>query len=263
LTQLAAFSAEHDVVVGIASTLIDRLKVTIPGMRSFPAFSNSPIAIVRPEFDLWCWLYVHERGELLQTMQRLQNILNPVFSLSMQVDAFKYQSGRDLTGYEDGTENPVDEAAMAAALFASDNPQLHGSSFVAIQQWQHHFTQFNAMSEQAQDHAIGRRRVDNEELDDAPESAHVKRTAQENFEPEAFVVRRSMPWMRDGEGGLYFVAFGHSFDAFEAQFRKMLGLKDGISDALFQFSTPLNNAYFWCPPKHQGRLNLSALGIDH
>jgi putative iron-dependent peroxidase len=50
------------------------------------------------------------------------------------------------------------------------------------------------MSTTEQDHAVGRRRSDNEELDDAPESAHVKRTAQESFEPEAFVVRRSMPW---------------------------------------------------------------------
>lgn len=263
LTQLATFSAEQDVVVGIALSLLDRLKTTIPGMRAFPEFSNSHTAIVRPGFDVWCWLYVHERGELLKAMQRLQGILNPVFTLSLQVDAFKYQSGRDLTGYEDGTENPVEGAAIAAAIVDSDNPHLHGSSFVAVQQWQHNFTHFDAMSEQAQDHAIGRRRIDNEELEEAPESAHVKRTAQENFQPEAFVVRRSMPWMQDGQGGLYFVAFGHTFDAFEAQFRKMLGLEDGISDALFQFSTPLNNAYFWCPPKQKGRLNLSALGIEH
>jgi putative iron-dependent peroxidase len=263
LKELAAFSAEYEIVVGFASTLLDRLKVTIPGMRAFPTFNNSNIAIVRPEFDLWCWLGVEERGELLLTLQRLQKILSPSFTLSLQVDAFKYQSGRDLTGYEDGTENPEDTEAIEAAIVESENPQIDGSSFVAIQQWQHNFAQFNAMSEHAQNYAIGRRRTDNEELEDAPESAHVKRTAQENFEPEAFVVRRSMPWMRDGQGGLYFVAFGHSFDAFEAQFSKMLGLEDGINDALFQFSTPLNNAYFWCPPKQQGRLNLSALGIQH
>jgi putative iron-dependent peroxidase len=108
---------------------------------------------------------------------------------------------------------------------------------------------------------IGRRRVDNAELDDAPESAHVKRTAEENFDQEAFVVRRSMPSTRDEQGGLYFVAFSHSFDAFETQFHKMLGLEDHIVDALFQISMPLSNAYFWRPPKQQGHLNLSVLGI--
>lgn len=49
------------------------------------------------------------------------------------------------------------------------------------------------MPRQQQDHTIGRERDSNEEIDDAPESAHVKRTTQESFEPEAFVLRRSMP----------------------------------------------------------------------
>jgi putative iron-dependent peroxidase len=116
------------------------------------------------------------------------------------------------------------------------------------------------MSTQAQDHAIGRRKSDNEELDDAPESAHVKRTAQESFEPEAFVLRRSMPWARDADSGLMFSAFGHSFDAYEAQMRRMVGAEDGIRDALFQFSTPLSGSYFWCPPLRNGKLDLRAIG---
>ena len=40
-------------------------------------------------------------------------------------------------------------------------------------------------------------------------------------------------WEVEGnEGGLVFVAFGHSFDAFEAQLRRMSGAEDGITDAL-------------------------------
>jgi putative iron-dependent peroxidase len=112
-------------------------------------------------------------------------------------------------------------------------PQLAGSSFVAVQQWQHHFAHFDSMLEQARNYMIDRRRVDNEELDDTLESTHAKRTAEENFDQEAFVVRRSMPSTRDEQGGLYFVVFSHSFDAFETQFHKMLGLEDDIVDALF------------------------------
>jgi putative iron-dependent peroxidase len=114
---------------------------------------------------------------------------------------------------------------------------------------------------------VGRRRSDNEELDDAPESAHVKRTAQESFEPEAFVVRRSMPWWSvspqgSDRSGLMFSAFGCSFDAFEAQMRRMLGIDDGISDGLFRFSRPLTGCYFWCPPLSGGKLDLTALGLQ-
>ena len=76
---------------------------------------------------------------------------------------------------------------------------------------------------------------DNEELEDAPESAHVKRTAQEDFEPEAFVVRRSMPWADANSEGLEFVAFGASLDAYEAQLTRMSGLEDGTVDCAFPF----------------------------
>ena len=111
-----------------------------------------------------------------------------------------------------------------------------------------------------QDATIGRRRSDNEEIDDAPPSAHVKRTAQESFDPEAFVVRRSMPWADGSRVGLVFVAFGRSFDAFEVQLNRMIGAEDGIVDALFAFTRPRTGAYFWCPPVTRGRLDLRALG---
>ncbi len=60
---------------------------------------------------------------------------------------------------------------------------LDGASFVAVQQWVHDFDAFEALTEQDRDHHFGRRLADNEEIDDSPVSAHVKRTAQENFDP--------------------------------------------------------------------------------
>ena len=87
---------------------------------------------------------------------------------------------------------------------------------------------FEALSEKERDHTIGRRISDNEEIADAPDSAHVKRTAQEDFQPEAFILRRSMPWADEAREGLVFVAFGHSLDAFEQLQRRMVGLDDGI-----------------------------------
>ena len=112
-----------------------------------------------------------------------------------------------------------------------------------------------------QDNSVGRRKSDNEELEDAPESAHVKRTAQESFSPEAFLLRRSMPWTAESNMGLMFVAFGRSFEAFEAQLRRMVGLEDGIVDAIFKFTRPLTGNYCWCPPLRDGRIDLSALGM--
>jgi putative iron-dependent peroxidase len=58
-----------------------------------------------------------------------------------------------------------------------------------------------------------------------------------------------------------FVAFGRSFDAFEAQWRRMTGAEDGIVDALFGFTRPVTGAYFWCPPMAGDTLDLRAIGL--
>lgn len=107
----------------------------------------------------------------------------------------------------------------------------------------------------------GRRRSDNKELTGAPRSAHVERTAQESFSPEAFILWRSMPWTDGDAGGLNFVAFGKSFDAYEAQLKRMVGAEDGVTDALFKFTRPVSGSYFWGPPIAKGRLDLRALGF--
>jgi putative iron-dependent peroxidase len=247
-------------VVGLGEALIEGLDANIPGLKYFPSLVGAGVEVPSTPGALWCWLRGDDRGELLHWSRRIAADLAPAFELAHAIDAFKYDDGRDLTGYEDGTENPEGQAAIDTAIVVGGRG-LEGSSFVAVQQWQHDLDRFDALSSRTQDESVGRRRTDNEELADAPESAHVKRTAQESFSPEAFVWRRSMPWSDSRTQGLVFVAFGHSFDAFEAQMRRMVGLDDGIADALFRFTRPVTGNYYWCPPLREGRLDLSAIGL--
>lgn len=248
-------------VVGIGQSLILALGGNIAGLRTFPHYVGPGFEVPSTPAALCCWLRGTDRGELVHRTRLLQKIITPTFQLEKTIDAFRYGTGLDLTGYEDGTENPKGENAVAAAIVAGRSPGLSGSSFVAVQQWVHGFAQFEAMTAEEQDLTIGRHKSDNEEISEAPPSAHVKRTAQESFEPEAFVLRRSMPWADETRAGLVFVAFGKSFDAFEAQLRRMVGAEDGIPDALFGFTRPVSGSYFWCPPVKDGRLDLSALGL--
>ena len=249
-------------VVGLGRSTVLALGGEVPGLRDFPARTGAGIEVPSTPAAAWCWLRGDDRGELLHRTRAIGAAVAPAFGAPTIVDAFQYDASRDLTGYEDGTENPQGADAVAAAVLQGAGPGLDGSSFVAVQQWLHDLDRFASLPQARQDETFGRRRADNEEMDDAPPSAHVKRTAQESFEPEAFVVRRSMPWADGARAGLVFVAFGHSFDAFEAQMRRMVGEEDGISDALFGFTRPLTGAYFWCPPAGAaGRLDLRALGI--
>jgi putative iron-dependent peroxidase len=262
LSALARAIDPASAVVGLGESVALEMGASIPGLRSFAGRSGKAGAMPSTPFALWCWLRGNDRGELLHELRSLQSVLRPAFEPDSCVDSFQFEDGRDLTGYEDGTENPRDADAIAAAACKGHGAGLDGSSFVAVQQWLHDLDRFASMSTTEQDAMMGRRRSDNEEIEDAPESAHVKRTAQESFDPAAFVLRRSMPWAEGARAGLVFLAFGKSFDAFEALLNRMMGFEDGITDALFRFTRPLTGAYFWCPPvTGDGRIDLRALGL--
>ncbi|MFT0868932.1 Dyp-type peroxidase [Pseudomonas sp. CAM1A] len=247
LDQLLPQVDGQSLILGVGAPLAKALGRAVPGLRSFPQL-DAVVENPATQHALWLWLRGAERGELFLRAQALQQALAPALRLVDSVDGFLHRGGHDLTGYEDGTENPVDADAVAAAIVPGDIPGLSGSSFAAFQLWKHDLGYFKSLPQAEQDNIIGRRLSDNEELDDAPESAHVKRTAQESFAPEAFVVRRSVAWTDERGAGLAFVALGFSLDAFEVQLRRMSGLEDGVVDGLYRFSRPLTGGYYWCPP---------------
>ena len=261
LRSLAGIADGDQAVVGIGQPAVLALGRRIAGLRIFPTDFGSGLVLPSTSSALWCWLRGGDRGVLLHVSRRVVAAVSPAFEPESVIDGFKYDSGRDLTGYVDGTENPKGRKAFQAAIVQGQGAGLEGSSFVAVQQWVHDLDRFASIPAKEQDNSIGRRRRDNKELADAPRSAHIKRTAQESFAPEAFVLRRSMPWTDGMSGGLNFVAFGKSFDAFEAQLRRMVGAEDSISDALFNFTRPVSGSYFWCPPMRGGKIDLRALGL--
>ena len=150
--------------------------------------------------------------------------------------------------------------AQALVIDSQQPPVTSGFLFTERMREQLEAWREEGMSRREQDRSVGRDRDTNVEMPDAPSSAHVKRVAQEGFSPEAFVLRRSMPWS-DGRGaGLVFVAFGRTLDAFEAQLHRMCGADDGVVDGLFRFTRPVTGLTAWCPPCRDGRLDLDALG---
>lgn len=266
LTRLSPLANGSDVVLGVGPSLAAALGAGIPGLHEFPDMSGHGVKVPSTPGTLWCWVRGDDLGDLLHLTRKVQKALAPAFTVRHVVDAFRHAvgesgHGKDLTGYEDGTENPTGEAAEEAAFTQGAGDGLDGGSFVAVQQWVHDLDAFEALADADRDNHFGRRLSDNAEIEDSPTSAHVKRTAQEDFDPPAFMLRRSMPWMMSMQAGLMFVAFGKSLYAFEAQMRRMAGHEDGIVDAMFSISQPVSGAYFWCPPMRDGKLDLRRLGL--
>ena len=242
-------------VIGFGPQVLQLLGGKIDHSLTFPNFVSMGISIPATSNDIWVWLRGEDPGDLLHLGNEVIDHLSPLFEVSSIVDGFKYKEGRDLSGYVDGTENPEGDDANAAAFTDT------GESYVAVQKWQHNLAHFATLEQQDKDHIIGRRLSDNEELDDAPISAHVKRTAQESFTPQAFMLRRSMPYTEAKEAGLVFVCFANSPTPFKQQLARMVGKEDGVTDGLFRFSRPLTGAYYWCPAMKGGKLDLSKLSI--
>lgn len=242
-------------VVGIGEPLVLALKKSVDGLRTFPAMSGAACSVPSTQEALCFMLRGPDRGIDFDLTQAIFELLGDAFLLVDSNDTFTYHGGRDLTRFEDGTENPKGDDAAAAAL------REDGSSFVAVQRWVHDLARFRDLDEEDRELLIGRRAESNEEIEDAPPSAHIKRTEQESFDPPMFMLRKSMPWANATQEGLEFIAHVASLDVFETMMRRMVGHDDGIVDGLFTFSRPVTGGYYWCPPVANGRLDLSALGV--
>lgn len=72
-------------VTGIGMSLLESIGCKIPNMTDMPKLTSSNIHIPSTPAALWCWLHDDDQG-------------------------------KDLTGYEDGTENPLGEDARHSQL---------------------------------------------------------------------------------------------------------------------------------------------------
>ena len=166
---------------------------------------------------------------------------------------FRYLDGRDLTGFIDGTENPQfpddrDEVALLgeeAGIFAD-------GSFVFAQRYVHNLENWKKLKVDAQEHVIGRTKLESIELDDdvKPDNAHITRAVIEDDEGEELeILRHSLPY-GDGQGeqGLFFIAYTKDLTRIDKMLVRMFGTSgDGIHDRLLHFVTAVDGAYFFAP----------------
>jgi putative iron-dependent peroxidase len=264
---LGALRGEPDdgaVAIGIGAPLAQALGAPIDGLHGFAGVSGVGVGFPSTQGALWIFVRGEERGAVLDRARAITRALGEGWVLREEVDTFRYREGRDLTGYVDGTENPAGEAAKEAALIGAGTrggDGRSGASFVAVQRFVHDLARFEAFDGAARDAMVGRRADTNEEIEDAVATAHVKRTAQESFDPPAFMVRRSMPWGGLRESGLYFVAYVASLDRFGRMLDRMAGLEDGAVDGLLNVTRAVSGGYYFCPPMQGGALDLRALGL--
>src|SRR5215813_12683720 len=178
--------------------------------------------------------------------------LGGAVAVADEVHGFQYFDDRDLLGFVDGTENPVDQAALDATIIGEEDPPFAGGSYVIVQKYLHDLAAWNTVPVADQEKFIGRTKLDDIELDDAVKSSFAHNaltTIVENGE-ELQIVRANMPFGEIGKGefGTYFIGYTRSPRRIELMLENMfVGKPPGNYDRLLDFSRAVTGTLFFVP----------------
>src|SRR5260370_2236067 len=169
-----------------------------------------------------------------------------------EVHGFQYFDDRDLLGFVDGTENPVDQAAVDATLIGEEDAVFAGGSYVIVQKYLHDLAAWNAVPVEQQEKIVGRTKLSDIELDDAtkPTYAHNALTIIEENGVELKIVRANMPFGEVGKGefGTYFIGYARAPRRIEHMLENMFcGQPPGNYDRLLDFSRAVTGTLFFVP----------------
>jgi putative iron-dependent peroxidase len=238
-----------NIVVGFGAALWRRLQPDdAPAeLADFEAIEGDGRRAPATQHDLWVWSHGTGEDVELDVARSVVTVMAPAFVLAAEQPCFVYRDSRDLTGFIDGTENPPIEEAFDVAL-VPDGDTGAGGAFVLAQKWVHDLEQFHERSLEEQEATIGRTKPDSVELDDKPPTAHIARVVIEEDGEELELYRRSTPYGRVGELGLYFLAFSADPSRFTKMMARMFGVTgDGLHDHLTDFTTPVSGAFYFAP----------------
>jgi porphyrinogen peroxidase len=183
---------------------------------------------------------------------QIMSRLGGAISAADEVHGFNYFDDRDLIGFVDGTENPVDQAAFNATIIGDEDAAFAGGSYVIVQKYLHDLTRWNELSVAEQEKIIGRTKLSNIELDDAvkPSSAHNALTTIVEDGEQLEIVRDNMPFGDAGKGefGTYFIGYARSPRRIEQMLENMfVGRPPGNYDRLLDFSRAVTGSLFFVP----------------
>ncbi|CAD8139381.1 unnamed protein product [Paramecium pentaurelia] len=155
---------------------------------------------------------------------------------------YKYQDGRDMSGFLDGTMNPsLKQQRQKVAV------NERGGSYMIHQIWHHKLDWLDKVTEEDQEKMVGRKKSNSFELRPLPIDSHVTRTRSEDNK-RLLIVRQSQPFGTvTGDHGLLFIAYAKDLNNFNTMLDRMTGKGDGINDQIMKMSINSYGNYFYVP----------------
>ncbi len=152
-----------NIVVGVRPSLWAELSPDqVPaGAADFAERIVGPDGFTMPatQRDLWVWVSGAAPDLVFDVAMSRLEAVRPAATLASEVTGWSYRHSRDLTGFEDGTENPsLDEAVDLVGVPAGWPGE--GSTVVLVQQWVHLSAEWNALPVETQENVMGRTKAD-------------------------------------------------------------------------------------------------------
>jgi putative iron-dependent peroxidase len=222
-----------------------------PLLHRFMAVSSGDRRAVATPGDLLFHIRAERMDLCFELAGLIVNRLDDAIDVVDEVHGFRYFDDRDLTGFVDGTENPVGSAALDATIVADEAPEYAGGSYVMVQKYVHDLPRWDALSTEDQERIIGRTKLADIELEDdvKPAFAHNALTTIVEDGVERKVLRRNMPFGEvGGSSGTYFIGYARSLLVLEEMIRNMfVGNPPGTYDRLLDFTHPVTGTNFFAP----------------
>ncbi len=241
-----------NLVVGLGADAAASLGIDVPSdLTSFSDIEGADgYRMPGTQHDLWLWLHGGASDAIFDLARLAVQTLAGIVELASEQPAFVYRNSQDLTGFEDGTENPSVDEALEIATVPADQPGA-GGNVVLLQRWVHDLAAFDTLDIPQREQVIGRTLDGSVELgeDIQPPDSHVSRVVVEDDDGEELEVwRRSTPFGTMAEHGLMFLAFSRDRDRLQQMLERMAGVGDGVRDQLTNYSTPTHGAWYFAPP---------------
>lgn len=184
-------------------------------------------------------------------MRQAMNLFGESVRLQEEVHGFRYLESRDLTGFVDGTENPVGDDRATVAMVSEEDPVFSRGSYIHCQRYIHHLNEWEQQPVNEQEQIIGRTKADDIEFtgEDKAPTAHIKRVNLKDEQGKSMeILRHSMPYGNAREAGLFFIAYSKTPKHFTLMLKAMMHAdQNGHYDHLMNYTTAVSGCAFFAP----------------
>lgn len=245
-------AARFSAVIAFGPTIWNELWEEKPeALHPFPRIPGAVHPVPSIEADVMLHLRCERYDYLHEFADKLVMEFGEWLDLLEVVHGFRYQNGRDLTGFVDGTGNPGGQDRSEVALVGKEDSEWAGGSYVHVQRYVHRMEEWNKLPVKQQEAIIGRSKQSNVEFakDDRPLTSHMHRVNIEHNGQELQLLRHSMPYgIPGGERGMYFCSYCRTPTHFEKMLSRMVSPSfDGRVDHLLNFTRAVSGAAFFAP----------------